>query len=64
MVTAEEEGERNLQYFQRQKLPWFRTFLQERGIQTSSERKCKRRADLVELAFNAHSVKLAKVSEG
>ena len=55
MVTSEEEGERNQQYFHRQKLPWLRTFLQERGIQTSSEGKCKRKAGLVELALNAHS---------
>ena len=64
MATSEEQGERNLQFFQRQKLPWLRTFLQERGIQTSSEGKGKRKAELVELAFNAHSMKLAKVSEG
>ena len=60
-MDTEEEGEKNLRYFQRQKLPWLRTFLQERGIQTSSEGKCKRK---VELAFNAYSMKLAKVSEG
>ena len=64
MVTSKEEGERNLQYLQRQQLPWLRTFLQERGIQTSSEGKCKRMAELVELAFRAHSMKLVKVSEG
>lgn len=63
-MSEEEEGVRNLQYFQRQKLPWLRTFLQDRGIQTSSEGKCKRKAELVELAFNAYSMKLAKVSEG
>lgn len=44
-------------------MPWLRTFLQERGIQTSSEGKGKRKAELVELAVNAHSMKLAKVSE-
>ena len=38
-TTSEEEGERNLEYFQGQKLPWLRTFLQERGIQISSEGK-------------------------
>ena len=64
MATSEEEGERNQQYIHRQKLPWLRTFLQERGIQTSSEGKCKRKAELVELAINAHSMKLVKVSEG
>ena len=37
MGTYEEEGERNLEHFQGQKLPWLRTFLQERGIQISSE---------------------------
>ena len=34
-----------------------------RPLQTSSEGKCKRKAELVEQAFNAHSMKLAKVSE-
>ena len=64
MGTPEEGDERNLQYFQHQKLPRLRTFLQERGIQTSSEGKGKRKAELVELAFNAHLMKLAKVSDG
>ena len=35
-----------------------------RGLQTSSEGKCKRKVELVELALNGHSMKLAKVSEG
>ena len=39
MGTSEEEDERNLEYFQRKKLPWLRTFFQERGIQTCSEGK-------------------------
>ena len=64
MATLEEEGERNLHYFHHQKLSRLRTFLQEKGIQTSSEGKCKRKVDLIELAFNAYSMKLAKVSEG
>lgn len=64
MDTPKEEGKRNLQYFQHQKLPWLRTFLQERGIQTSSEGKGIRKAELVELTFNAHLMKLAKVSDG
>ena len=34
-----------------------------RPLQISSEGKCKRKAELVEQAFNAHSMKLAKVSE-
>ena len=63
MGTPEEGSERNLQYFQHQKLPWLRTFLQEGGMQTSSEDKGKRKAELVELAFNAHLMKLAKVSD-
>ena len=63
MTTSEEESERNQQYIHRQKLPWLGTFLQERGIQTSSEGKCKRKAELVALALNAHSMKLAKASE-
>ena len=32
-------------------------------LQTSSEGKRKRKAELVEQAFNAHSMKLVKVSE-
>ena len=48
MGTSKEVGERNLEYFQRQKLPWLRTFLQERGIQTSSEGKGKRKVELVQ----------------
>ena len=63
MGTPEEGGERNV-YFQHQKFPCLRTLLQERGIQTSSEGKGKRKAELVELAFNAHLMKLAKVSDG
>ena len=39
MGTSEEESERNLEYFQRQKSPLLRRFLQERGIQTPSEGK-------------------------
>ena len=34
-----------------------------RPLQTSSEGKCIRKAELVEQAFNAHSMKLAKVCE-
>ena len=36
MGASEEEGETNLEYFQCQKLPWLRTCLRERGIQTTS----------------------------
>ena len=55
--------ERNLEYFQRQKFPWLRTFLQEIGIQTSSEGKGKRKAE-VELVFNTHSMKITKMVKG
>ena len=34
-----------------------------RPLQTSSEGKCKRKAELVEQTFNAYSMKLAKASE-
>ena len=59
MGTSEEEGERNLEYFQVQKLPWLRTFLQERGIQISSEGKGDnnggvRRIQLLSTSFNTH----------
>ena len=40
MGRSEEEGKRNLEYFQGQKLPWLRTFVQERSIQTSSGSGC------------------------
>ena len=35
------------------KLPWLRTLLHERGIQTSCDGKAKRKAELAELAVNA-----------
>ena len=59
MGTSEEEGERNLEYFQGQKLPWLRTFLQERGIQISSEGKgdnngVVRPTQLLSTSFNPH----------
>ena len=59
MGTSEEEGERNLEYFQGQKLPWLRTFLQERGIQISSEGKGDnnrgvRPMQLLSMLFNTH----------
>ena len=52
----------NCDYFQRQKLPWLRTLLHERGIQTSCDGKAKRKAELAELAVNAPKMKLPKVS--
>ena len=58
-TTSEEEGERNLEYFQGQKLPWLRMFLQERGIQISSEGKGDnnrgvRPTQLLSTSFNTH----------
>ena len=38
-MSTSEGGERNLEYFQEQKLPWLQTVLQERGIQTSLKGK-------------------------
>ena len=37
MGTSEEEGERNLEYFQGQKLFWLKTFRRGRGIRRPSE---------------------------
>ena len=39
MGTSGKEDERNLEYFQRPKLPRLQTFLQERGSQTTLEGK-------------------------
>ena len=59
MGTSEEEDERNLEYFQGQKLPWLRTFLQEGVIQISSEGKGDnnrgvRPTQLLSTSFNTH----------
>ena len=59
MGTSEEKGETNLEYFQGQKLPWLRTFLQERGIQISSEGKGDNKSgvrltQLLSTSFNTH----------
>ena len=54
----------NCDYFQPQKLPWLRTLLYERGIQTSCDGQAKRKAELDELAFNAPKMKLPKISDG
>ncbi|XP_067025693.1 uncharacterized protein [Acropora muricata] len=64
METSQEEAyEMNCDYFQRQKLPWLRTLLHERGIQTSCDGKAKRKAELAELAVNAPKMKLPKLEE-
>ena len=57
--TSEEEVERNLEYFQGQKLPCLRTFLQEGGIQTSPEGKgdnngSSRPTQLLSTSCNTH----------
>ena len=59
MGILEEEAERNLENFQGQKFPWLRTFLQERGIQTSSEDKGDnngrdRPTQLLSTSYNTH----------
>ena len=45
-------------------LPWLRSYLLERGIQISSDGKNKRKAEVVDLAVNAHEMKLARVCDG
>ena len=65
MELSKEPGDqKNREYFKRQKLPWLRSYLLGRGIQISSEGKNKRKAEVVDLAVNAHEMKLAKVCEG
>ena len=65
MELSKEPGdEKNCEYFKRQKLPWLRSYLLERGIQISSDGKNKRKAEVVDLAVNAHEMKLAKVCDG
>ena len=59
MGTSEEEGEKNPEYFQGQKLPWLQTFFQERGIQISSEGKGDNNrgvklTQLLSTSFNTH----------
>ena len=64
MELSKEPGDqKNREYFKRQKL---RSYLLERGIQIqiSSDGKNKRKAEVVDLAVNAHEMKLAKVCDG
>ena len=56
MGRSEEEGERSLKYFQGQKLPWLRTFRQERSIQTSSGGGCFFENNLTAHAHVAFSI--------
>lgn len=60
MGTNEETRE----YFQRKAVPWLKDYLHELGIQTSSDGKNKRKAELVDLAFNATKMKLQKLIDG
>ena len=53
----------DLDYLRKKPLPWLRTYLQEKGIQLSSNRKNKRKAELAELPYNATAMKLSKVME-
>ena len=65
MELSKEPGDQeNREYFKRQKLPWLRSYLLERGIQISSDGKNKRKAEVVDLAVNAHEIKLAKFCDG
>ena len=51
MELSKEPGDqKNREYFKRQKLPWLRSYLLERGIQISSDGKNKRKAEVVDLA--------------
>lgn len=54
----------NREFFERKNLPWLKEFLHDRGIQTSSEGKNKRKAELIDLAFNASKMKLQKIIDG
>ena len=54
----------DLDYFRKKPLPRIRTYLQEKGIQSSSDGKNKRKAELTELAHNATAMKLLKVMDG
>ena len=54
----------DLDYFRKKPLPWLHTYLQEKGIQSSSDKKNKRKAELTELAYNATAMKLPKVIDG
>lgn len=53
-----------LDYFRKKAMPWLRTYLLEKGIQSSSDGKNKRKAELDELAYNATAMKLTKVMDG
>ena len=53
-----------IDYFGKKALPWLRTYLQEKGIQSSSDGKNKRKAELAELGHNATAMKLPKVMDG
>ena len=54
----------DLDYFRKKPFSWLRTYLQEKGIQSSSDGKNKRKAELAELAHNATAMKLPKVMDG
>ena len=54
----------DLDYFRKKPFSWLRTYLQEKGIQSSSDGKNKRKAEKAELAHNATAMKLPKVMDG
>ena len=59
-----ETNENTREFSQGKTVPWLKQFLQDRGIQISSEEKNKRKAELVELSVNANKMKLEKIKEG
>ena len=54
----------DLDPLRKKSLPWLRTHLQEKGIQSSSDGKNKRKAEKAEVAHNATAMKLPKVMDG
>ena len=54
----------DLDYFRKKPFSWLRTYLQEKGIQSSSDGKNKRKAEKAELAHNATAMKHPKVMDG
>ena len=57
MEPSKEPGDqKNREYFKGQKVPWLRSYLLERGIQISSDGKNERKAEVVDLAVNAHEM--------
>ena len=64
-VTSEEVGTTVFgeDYFKRKPVQWLKSFLRERGIQTSCDGKNKRKAELVELSFKACKLDLPNLEK-